>query len=231
MKIMATTSIIVAAVASLLVQSTNATTDLNTETAEEQVSETIRTNTNTNNNISNAVLGSLFLSGDDTLTNFKPINKTYTELSYAGNRTIFPPNVTSIINGTETGNLTFNLKPNGISLVEGQSLLVTKSSDNNGPKQESATALLVDLNGIRPNDPRSSTGVAYFSTNSTGQLAFLNNTVAIYQVKVSPVGTAIKYWEWKGADFPFANVSDGSTHTIGNLTNTSSETLEDGDKK
>lgn len=70
-------------------------------------------------------------------------------------------------------------------------------------KQESATALLIDLNGIKPKEPRTSTGVAYFRTNSTGQFAFLNNTVAIYQVKVSPVGTAIKYWEWKGANLPF----------------------------
>jgi hypothetical protein len=25
----------------------------------------------------------------------------------------------------------------------------------------------------------------------------------------SPVGTAIKYWEWKGADLSFANLADG----------------------
>lgn len=199
-------AIALSAVASLLVHSASATTDIMTETVrgEQEAPSTTSTNITINNNYnSNAVLGSPFLIGEDTLTSFKPINKTYTVLSYAGNRTIFPPNVTSIINGTETGKLTFNLKPNGISVVEGQSLLVTKVRDNNGSKQESATALLVDLNGIRPKDPRSSTGVAYFRTNSTGQLAFLNNTVAIYQVEVSPVGTAIKYWEWKGADIPF----------------------------
>ena len=123
------------------------------------------------------------------------------ELSYSGNRTIMPIEgvTTAIINATETGNLTFNLKPNGISIVEGQSLLVTEG------EQENATALLVDINGARPDDPRSSTGVAFFSTNSTGQLGFLDNMVAIYQVKASPAGTAIAYWEWKGADFPFGN--------------------------
>ena len=86
-------------------------------------------------------------------------------------------------------------------LVEGKSLLVTKGS-NNGSKQENATALLIDLNGVRPSDPRSSTGVAFFSTNSTGQLAFLHNMIAIYQIKASPGGTAIRAWEWKGADLP-----------------------------
>ena len=121
--------------------------------------------------------GSPFLIGEDKLTSFKPTNKTYTEISYAGNRTIFPPNTTNttMINAMERGNLTFNLIQNGISIVKGQSLLVTKGGNNNGSEQESATALLVDLNGIRPKDPRSSTGVAFFTTNSTGKLAFLND--------------------------------------------------------
>jgi hypothetical protein len=160
------------------------------------------TNTTINiNNNSNAVLGSLFLTGEDRLTNFNRINETYTELSYAGNRTIMPPDTTTTatINATETGNLTFSLKPNGISVVDGQSLLLT---NNNGSEQENATALLVDLNGVSPDDPRSSTGVAFFSTNSIGRLAFLDNIVAIYQVKASPLGTAITMWKWKGADLP-----------------------------
>ena len=82
---------------------------------------------------------------------------------------------------------------------------MTEGGKNNGSVQENATALLVDLNGVRPDDPRSSTGVAFFDTNSTGQLAFLDNMVAIYQVKASPAGTAIVYWEWKGADPPFGS--------------------------
>ena len=146
----------------------------------------------------------MFLVGEDTLTNFNRVNETYSELSYAGNRTIMLPDAatSATINATEIGNLTFNLKPNGISVVEGQSLLVT-AGNNNDSERENATAILVDLNGVRSDDPRSSTGVAFFSTNSTGQIAFLDNMVAIYQVKASPKGTVIAYWEWKGADLPF----------------------------
>ena len=174
------------------------------------------TNTTTNNNNSNAVLGSLFLTGEDKLTSFNPINETYTVISYVGNRTIMPPDapITATINATETGNLTLNLQPNGITFVEGQSLLVTEGGGNNNSgaeQQENATAVLVDLNGVRPDDPRSSTGVIFFSTNSTGQLAFLDNMIAIYQVKASPAGTAIEMWEWKGADLPFENEGDGDT--------------------
>jgi hypothetical protein len=158
--------------------------------------------------------------GEDKLTSFNPINKTYTKVSYVGNRAIMPPDaaITGTINATERGNLTFNLQPNGISLVEGRRLLVTKGG-NNGSKQENATALLVDLNGVRPAEP-SSTGVAFFSTNSTGRLAFLHNMIAIYQVKASPGGTAIRMWEWKGADLPFGKTADCLTAAIGNQTTT-----------
>ena len=177
--------------------------------------QTTNTTTINNNNNSNAVLGSLFLTGEDKLTSFNPINETYTVVSYVGNRTIMPPDATTAtINATETGNLTLNLQPNGITFVEGQSLLVTEGGSNNNSgaeQQENATAVLVDLNGVRPDDPRSSTGVIFFSTNSTGQLAFLDNMIAIYQVKASPAGTAIEMWEWKGADLPFENEGDGDT--------------------
>ena len=220
--IIALAGIAVAAVASLLVQSASAT-DIMTETlGEEDALNTPSTSTANNNNNSNAVLGSLFLTGEDKLTSFNPINETFTEVSYVGNRTIMPPDsaTTATINATETGNLTLKLQPNGITFVEGQSLLVTEgNSNNNGAEQENATALLVDLNGVRPDDPRSSTGVIFFSTNSTGQLAFLDNLIAIYQVKASPAGTAIEMWEWKGAELPFRNEGDG-TANIGNQTTT-----------
>jgi hypothetical protein len=206
--ISALAAIDVAAAASiLLVQSAGATTDT-TMTTTSLGGEQEDASGTTTNNVSNAVLGSLFLTGEDKLTSFNPINETYTEVSYVGNRTIMPPDsaTTATINATETGNLTLKLQPNGITFVEGQSLLVTEedNSINGGlEQQENATALLVDLNGVRPDDPRSSTGVVFFSTNSTGQLAFLDNMIAIYQVKASPVGTAIQMWEWRGADLPF----------------------------
>ena len=218
--IIALAGIAVAAAASLLIQSASAT-DVMTETVggEEEALITTSTSANNDNNNSSAVLGSLFLTGEDKLTSFNPINETYTEVSYVGNRTIIPPDATTAtINATETGNLTLNLQPNGITFVEGQSLLVTEGGDN-GAEQENATAVLVDLNGVRPDDPRSSSGVIFFSTNSTGQLAFLDNMLAIYQVKASPEGTAIRMWEWKGAELAFENEGEGAA-TIGNQTTT-----------
>jgi hypothetical protein len=216
--------IAITAVASLLVQTSSATIGAMTETLGEEEGLSTTSAINSNNN-SNAVLGGLFLTGEDKLTSFNPINETYTEVSYLGNRTIMPPDTTtttSTISATETGNLTLKLQPNGITIVEGESLLVTEGggggSINSGgaEQQENATAIIVDLNGIRPDDPRSSTGVAFFNTNSTGHLAFLDNMIAIYQVKSSPEGTAIRMWEWKGADLPFEG-GDGAAAT-GNQT-------------
>ena len=170
------------------------------------VNATLSSNSANNNNNSNAVLGNLFLIGEDRLASYNRINETYAEISYVGNRTIMPTQgvTTAPINATETGKLKLKPQSNGITLVEGQSILVTKGGvgDNISAtgQQENATAMLVDLNGMRTGDPRISTGVAFFSTNSTGKLAFLDKMIAIYQVKASPGGTAIKMWEWKGAD-------------------------------
>ena len=220
---------VVAAASLLLVQSASAT-DVMTSTTVGGEEEAVNTTTaTTTNNVSNAVLSSLFLTGEDKLTSFNPINETYTEVSYVGNRTIMPLDgtTTATINATETGNLTLNLQPNGITIVEGQSLLVTEGgeSNNGAEQQENATAILVDLNGVRPDDPRSSTGVVFFSTNSTGQLAFLDNMIAIYQVKASPAGTAIEMWEWKGADLPFE--SSSAAPTEGNQTTTMTSAVEE----
>ena len=232
MTIIASGGIVVTAGApSLLVQLASAT-DVTTATMGGQGGGVATTDrTAAANNVSNAVLGSLFLTGEDKLISFNPINETYTEVSYVGNRTIMPIDgiAAATITATETGNLTLKLQSNGITFVEGQNLLVTQGGGGNNSggagQQENATALLVDLNGIRPDDPRSSTGVAFFSTNSTGQLAFLDNMIAIYQVKASPEGTAIRMWEWKGAELPFE--SSSAFPTSENQTTTVTSALEE----
>ncbi len=44
-------------------------------------------------------------------------------------------------------------------------------------------------------------GVAYFTTNSTGKLEFLNNMVAVIQDEIQPNGdTLITAWEWRGEE-------------------------------
>ncbi|HEU4443305.1 MAG TPA: hypothetical protein VFR94_01390 [Nitrososphaeraceae archaeon] len=208
----------VAAAASLLVQSASATTDgmtTTTSVGEEQEAVSSMTNT-TNNNVSNTALGSLFLIVEFETASVNPINETYIETSTVNNLTIIPPNATgTTINATETANVTVNILPNGLALDKGQSLIVTEGDD--GAEQENATTTFVDISRISPDGTGSGTGVVFFSTNSTGQLAFLDNMVGINQGEFSPGRGTIRTWEWKGGTLPF-ETGGGGAPTTGNQT-------------
>jgi len=160
--------------------------------------------TTTTSNVSNALLGRLFSYGEaeDTESNVNPVNETYIVISYSGNRIILPPNTTGIINTTETGNVTINIQPNGLSFNQGHAVIMTEEGGEN------ATISFVLLTRTNPDGTGSGTSVTYFSTNSTGQLAFLNNMVAIGQVEYSPAEGINRFaeWEWKGGTLPFENL-------------------------
>jgi hypothetical protein len=162
------------------------------------------TTTNTTNNVSNAVLGDVFMIVEFETASVNPINETYIETSTVNNLTIIPPNATAVttINATETANVTVNILPNGLALDKGQSLIVTEGDDG-GAEQENATTTFVDISRLNPDGSGSGTGVVFFSTNSTGQLAFLDNMVGINDSEFSPGRGTIRVWEWKGGTLPF----------------------------
>ena len=66
------------------------------------------------------------------------------------------------INTTERGNLSMTHQPDGVAIVKGPSILLTKVNEDSDIDQENATAVLVDLNGVRTEDPRSSTAAIFF---------------------------------------------------------------------
>ena len=164
--------------------------------------------TTTTNNASNALLGRLFSYLDereDVEPNVNPVNETYIVISYSGNRIILPPNGTSVINATETANVTINIQPNGVSFYQGHAVIMTEGGAA-AQEQENATISFVYLTRTNPDGSGSGTGVAYFSTNSTGQLAFLDNLVAIGQVEYAEGINRFAEWEWKGGTIPFENL-------------------------
>ena len=174
---------IVAAVVSLLAQSTSATdvmTTTNTTSIVGELEALSDKNSTTTNNFSNTLLGSLFMIVEFETASVNPINETYIETSTVNNVTILAPNATATtaINGTETVNATINILPNGLALDKGQSLIVTEG-DEGTAEQENATTTFVDISRMNPDGSGSGTGVVFFSTNSTGQLAFLDNMVGI----------------------------------------------------
>src|SRR5215217_5157859 len=211
-------AIVAAADASLLVQSASDATDVTMTTTTSvgggEQGAASSTNTTTNN-VSNAALGRLFSFGEGTEATVNPINETYIVVSYSGNRIIIPPNATGMtINSTETGNVTINIQPNGLSFDQGQAFIVTE--DGAAEEGENATITFVLLSRTNPDGTGNSTSVTFFSTNSTGQLAFLDNMVAIGQTESSPEGARFREWEWKGGTLPFE--IDGAPTTTGNQT-------------
>jgi hypothetical protein len=229
--IIALAGIAIAAVAvSLLVQSASATTDVMTTTTSigggEQ--EALSSTNTTTNNVSNAVLGSLFMIVEFETASVNPINETYIETSTVNNVTIMPPSATTgtTMNATETVNATVNILPNGLALDKGQSLIVIEGDEGTAAEQENATTTFVDISRLNPDGSGSGTGVVFFSTNSTGQLAFLDNMVGINDSEFSPGSGTIRIWEWKGGTLPFETGAGGAPST-GNQTTITSALEED----
>jgi hypothetical protein len=204
--LIALAGIAIVAAASLLVHSASAT-DVMTTTTSTSVGgeqEAVSSTTATINNVSNALLGSLFFIVEFETASVNPINETYIDISTVNNVRIMPPNATgTTINATETANVTVNILPNGLALDKGQTLLVTEGDDGGAEEQENATSTFVDISRMNPDGTGSGTGVVFFSTNSTGQLAFLDNMVGISQSEFSSEGGIQRTWEWKGGTLPF----------------------------
>src|ERR671918_541422 len=207
-----TLTIIFASTTTLVAASTTGNNSTTTTTSvgggeQEAVSST------TTNNASNALLGRLFSysydEGEDVESNVNPVNETYIVISYSGNRIILPPNATGAINATETGNVTINIQPNGLSFNQGHAVIMTEGGAAAAEEEgENATISFVLLTRTNPDGSGNGTSVTYFSTNSTGQLAFLDNMVAIGQVEYSPAEGINRFaeWEWKGETIPFENL-------------------------
>jgi hypothetical protein len=82
---------------------------------------------------------------------------------------------------------------------------MTEDDDDGDQEEEKATATFVSLSHTNPNRIGSGTSIAFFSTDSIGQLAFLNNMTGIAQVDFSPEMTTVRIWEWKGGTLPSQN--------------------------
>lgn len=157
-------------------------------------------------NSRNVTLGSLLAVAQGIDETYHAINDSYATVSYLDSVTLLPPNADTTINATESGNSTVHFLPNGITLVQGQGFLVTQE-DGNGREEENATSNFVSVGITNPNGTESRTGVVgtggrtgivYYTTNSTGKLAFLDNRVGIYQAETSQERVTSRMWEWKG---------------------------------
>ena len=155
------------------------------------------------NNVSNDPLGRLFMIVEFGETNVNPINATYIQTSTVNNVTLLLPDSNETLAAKEIANVTVSILPNGLAIDKGQSHIVIEGDD--GAEQEIATTTFVDLARLNPDGSGSGTGIVFFSTNSTGQLAFLDGMVGINDSEFSPGTGTVRVWEWKGETPPSEN--------------------------
>ena len=89
----------------------------------------------------------------------------------------------------DTGNAIARLTPTG-NIVNGQIHITTEDG------RENATVFFTEIG-----QNERGIGIAYFTTNSTCKLAFLDNMLAVIQDELQPNGdTHITAWEWRGGE-------------------------------
>jgi hypothetical protein len=116
-----------------------------------------------------------------------PINQTHIQISLVGNGTITLPNSTETVKTKDTGDAIARLTPTG-NIAQGQIHISTEDGSEN------ATVFFTEIG-----QNQKGIGVTFFTTNSTGKLAFLDNMVAVIQDEIQPNGdTHITAWEWSG---------------------------------
>ena len=143
--------------------------------------------TSKNNNNTITLAEKPFLVEQGRTVAATPINQTHIQISLAGNGTITLPNSTGTVMTKDTGSAIARLTPTG-NIAQGQIHISTEDGSEN------ATVFFTEIG-----QNEKGIGVAYFTTNSTGKLAFLNNIVAVIQDEIQPNGdTLITAWEWKG---------------------------------
>jgi hypothetical protein len=162
----------------------------NASTVPTDTTETNESNAPTNKNKNNTIIilaEKPFLVEHGKTVAATPINQTHIQISLAGNGTITLPNSTETVMTKDTGNAIARLTPTG-NIAHGQIHISTEDGSEN------ATVFFTEIG-----QNEKGIGVAYFITNSTGKLAFLNNMVAVIQDELQPNGdTLITAWEWKG---------------------------------
>ena len=118
-----------------------------------------------------------------------------------GNTTITLPNSTETITTRDTAEGTFSFLSGGAAgSPHGQIHMTT---------EDGSESVTVNFTEFIRFDESIGVGIAYFSTNSTGMLAPLNNMIAVYLDEVQPnEDSIVSFFEWKHGDSGVTGASD-----------------------
>jgi hypothetical protein len=127
-------------------------------------------------------LGEPYFVEKGKITVQKEIGPNRTQCTFTGNGTM-----NGNIEVTNTGEYVSVSKGNNLIFDQGQGVIKTKDGS------ETANYTFIEVgNGTAYQ------GASAYSTNSTGELSFLDNILAIYKGGVDESGNyALEYWHWK----------------------------------
>jgi hypothetical protein len=134
------------------------------------------------------MLGEPFFVEEGKITSQTEIGPNRTQFTFSSNGTM-----NGNIEVTNTANVITISKGNNLGFNQGKGVISTRDGS------ETANYTLIEVQNITQNGNSSLRGAAAYSTNSTGELSFLNNILGIFKVEGDPQsGNFVsKQWEWK----------------------------------
>ncbi len=138
------------------------------------------------------------------------------QFRFEGTTTITLPNSTEAITTRDSGEGTFSFLPGGAAgSPRGQIHMTTEDGSESVTGNFTEFIRFEESVGI---------GIAYFSTNSTGMLAPLNNMIAVFLDAVQPnEDSVLRFFEWKsGGGAPRDNINATATSGGNDTTTTTS---------
>jgi hypothetical protein len=140
--------------------------------------------------ITNITIGEPFYKQNDKSTNQKAVivnGINASRISFSGNGTA------NSINFRDTGKALIIPRAGGATYIQGNAELVNINNSS-----EKATYTFQEIGQLTSDGMIKANGAAFFGSNATGKLAFLNNVVAIYHDQIDKAGNSkLTAWKWK----------------------------------
>ena len=140
--------------------------------------------------ITTITIGEPFYKQNDKPTSQKAVKVNginATEISFSGNGTA------NSINFKDTGKALIIPRSGGAGYIQGNAEIVNVNNSS-----EKASYTFQEIGQPSSDGKIKANGAAFFGSNATGKLAFLNNMVVIYQNQIDKAGnSSLVAWKWK----------------------------------
>jgi hypothetical protein len=141
-------------------------------------------------NIATITIGEPFYKQNDKPTSQKTVKAggiNATEISFSGNGTA------NSINFKDTGKALIIPRSGEASYIQGNAEIVNINNSS-----ERAAYTFQEIGQPASDGKIKANGAAFFGSNATGKLAFLNNVVVIYQNQIDKAGnSSLVAWKWR----------------------------------